>query len=71
MVVNLSPDQEAQLEHIAVQSGQGADALAQKVLERYLVYEAAEAEALDQGLAQADRGELIDHETVVVRFEKY
>lgn len=70
MEVNFSPEQEAQLSQIASYSGTPAELLVKQVALR-LVEEDAEIRAgIQRGIEQADRGELIDHDEVVARFER-
>jgi predicted transcriptional regulator len=64
MEVHLQPDKEAQLAQIAAQRGLRTDELAQQVLSRYLEDDRHFIEAVNLGLAAADRGEFIEHEDV-------
>jgi len=64
MEVPLQPDKEAQLAQIASQKGLRADELAQQVLARYLEDDRRFIEAVNLGLAAAERGEFVEHETV-------
>lgn len=64
MEVPLQPDKEAQLAEIASKKGLSADQLAQRVLSSYLEDDGRFIEAVNVGLAAADRGEFIDHEQV-------
>jgi predicted transcriptional regulator len=64
MEVRLQPDKEAKLAEIAAQRGLKTDELAQQVLTRYLDDDARFVEAVNLGLAAAERGECIDHEEV-------
>jgi predicted transcriptional regulator len=64
MEVHLQPDKEAQLAQIAAQRGLKTDELAQQVLSRYLEDDRHFIEAVNLGLAAADRGEFIEHEDV-------
>ena len=70
MEVHFSPEQEAQLSQIADYNGTPAEQLVKQAALR-LVEEDAEIRAgIQRGIEQADRGELIDHEEVVARFER-
>ena len=70
MEVHFSPEQEAQLSQIANYNGTPAEQLVKQAALR-LVEEDAEIRAgIHRGIEQADRGELIDHDEVVARFEE-
>jgi len=64
MEVPLQPDKEAQLAQIASQRGLRTDELVQQVLTRYLEDDQRFIEAVNLGLAAADRGDFVDHKTV-------
>jgi len=64
MEVPLQPGKEAQLAEIAAQRGLKTDELAQQLLSRYLEDDARFVEAVNLGLAAADRGDFVEHETV-------
>lgn len=64
MEVPLHPEQEARLADIASHRGLKTDQLAQEVLNRYLEDDTRFVEAVNLGLAAADRGDLVEHETV-------
>lgn len=64
MEVPLQPDKEAQLAEIASKKGLRADQLAQRVLSSYLEDDERFIEAVNVGVAAADRGEFLDHEQV-------
>jgi predicted transcriptional regulator len=64
MEVRLQPEKEAQLAQIAAQRGLDAGELAQQVLDRYLEDDRHFVEAVNLGLAAADRGDFIEHEEV-------
>jgi predicted transcriptional regulator len=64
MEVPLQPEKEAQLAQIAAQKGLKTDELAQQVLSQYLDDDLHFIEAVNLGLAAADRGEFVDHEEV-------
>ena len=58
MEVPLQPEEEAQLAQIAAQRGLKTDELAQQILSRYLEHDSHFIEAVNLGLAAADRGNL-------------
>ena len=57
MEVRLQPEKEARLAQIAAQRGLKTDELAEQVLSRYLEDDKRFIEAVDIGIAAADRGE--------------
>jgi predicted transcriptional regulator len=64
MEVPLQPDKEVRLAQIAAQKGLNADELAQQVISRYLEDDTRFVEAVNLGLAAAQRGDFVDHEDV-------
>ena len=70
MEVHVTPELEAKLAHIAARQGRDTEELVQEVLIRYLEQEARFTEAVQKGIASADRGDLLDHDEVVSRIEK-
>jgi len=64
MEIHLQPEKEAQLAQMASQRGLRADELAQLVLTRYLEDDRRFIEAVNLGLAAAERGEFVDHDAV-------
>lgn len=69
MVVYFDPEQEAQLAEIAREAGLDAEQLVQSAGLR-LIEDARFRAAVREGIAQADRGELIDEEEMDSLFEK-
>jgi predicted transcriptional regulator len=70
MVVNLTPEQEAQLAQIASTSGTDPGHLVKDVLARYLDGEARFLAAVDKGLVAAERGEFIEEDEMDARIER-
>jgi predicted transcriptional regulator len=70
MEVHLQPEKEAQLAQIAAQRGIDPDELAQHVLSRYLEDDTHFVEAVNLGLAAAERGEFVEHEEVGKRLKQ-
>lgn len=70
MEVPLQPDKEAQLAQIAAQRGLRTDELAQEVLSRYLDDDQHFIEAVNLGLAAAERGKFVEHEEVGKRLDQ-
>ena len=64
MDIRLHPEKEAQLAQIAAQRGLKTDELAQQVLSRYLEDDKRFIEAVNLGLAAAERGDFVEHEEV-------
>ena len=62
MEVRLQPEKKAQLAEIAAQRGPKTDELAQLVLSHYLEDDNRFIEAVNVGLAAAERGEFVEHE---------
>jgi predicted transcriptional regulator len=62
MEVRLQPEKEAQLAQIAAQRGLNPGELVQQVLSRYLEDDTQFVEAVNLGLAAAERGEFVEHE---------
>jgi predicted transcriptional regulator len=70
MDVRLQPEKEAQLAQIAAEKGLKADELAEQVLSRYLEDDKRFIEAVNIGIAAADRGEFVEHDEVRARIQK-
>jgi predicted transcriptional regulator len=70
MEVPLTAEQEAQIAQIASASGTQPERLAQNVLSHYLEVEARFRDAVFEGIAQADRDELIDEAEMARRLEQ-
>jgi predicted transcriptional regulator len=70
MEIRLQAEKEAQLAQIAAQRGLKADELAQQVLSRYLEDDTRFIEAVNLGLAAADRGEFVEHDEVGARIRQ-
>lgn len=64
MEVHLQPEKEAQLAQIAAQRGLNPGDLVQRLVESYLEDDKHFVDAVNLGLAAADRRELIEHEEV-------
>ena len=70
MEVHLSPEQEAQLSQIASHAGIDTERLVQNAALRLILEETRFRAAVQEGIAQADRGEFIDEEEMDARFEQ-
>jgi len=64
MEVNLNPDLQARLTRLAADRGSDAGTLVQEAVERLVDYDEWFLREVREGVAAADRGELIDHEDV-------
>jgi predicted transcriptional regulator len=70
MNVNFTPEQEAQLAQIASKEGTDAERLVKEVALRLLEDDARFRAAVREGIAQAERGELIEEQDMAVRLEQ-
>ena len=70
MEVNLSPELQAKLERVAEQQGRNAQSLIREAVERLLGYDEWFVREVEKGLAQIERGEVLDHKDVGIRLEK-
>jgi len=70
MEVNLSPELQAKLERVAEQQGRNTESLVREAVERLLGYDEWFVREVEKGLAQIERGEVLDHKDVGTRLEK-
>ena len=70
MEVHFTPEQEAQLAQKASKAGSDPERLVKDVLVRHLGDEARLLEAVEKGIAAAERGEFIEEEEMHVRIER-
>jgi predicted transcriptional regulator len=70
MIINLPPEQEAQLAALAARDGRKVDELAQEAITRLLDDDARFAEAVKRGIAAADRGDFVASEEVWASVER-
>jgi predicted transcriptional regulator len=70
MMLQISPELQAKLEHLAAQQGRDAQSLVREAIERLVDYDAWFLREVEKGMAQAARGELLEHEEVGRRLEK-
>ena len=70
MEVHFTPEQEAQLAQMATKVGTDPQRLVKDVLVRYLDDEARFLEAVEKGLAAAERGQFIEEEEMDARIER-
>jgi predicted transcriptional regulator len=64
MDVPLNPDLQAKLSRLAAQQGRASEALVVEAVERLVNYDEWFLREVDKGLADADRGGLVDHADV-------
>jgi len=70
MVINLPPEQEARLAALAAREGRNVDELAQEAITRLLDDDARFTEAVEHGIAAADRGDFVPSEEVWASVER-
>jgi predicted transcriptional regulator len=70
MEVHFTPEQEAQLSQIASKDGIDAERLVKEAALRLIAEDARFRAAVQQGIAEADRGEFIEEEQMDERFER-
>jgi predicted transcriptional regulator len=70
MELYLSPELQAKVDRIAAQEGRNAQSLVQEAVERLVGYDEWFLREVEKGLAQIDRGEVLEHEEVGSRLEK-
>jgi len=70
MEVHLNPDMQAKLARLAAEQGRNTEALVQEAIARFVDYDEWFIREVEQGLASADRGELLTHEDVGAPLEK-
>jgi predicted transcriptional regulator len=70
MEVNLNPDLQARLTHLAAQQGRDAEALARQAIDRLVDYDEWFIREVDKGLAQIEQGKVLTHEQVGARVER-
>jgi len=69
MKLDLTDEQESKLAELAAREGVTPNQFIVDLLAHYLDPDPDFVRAVEQGIASADRGELIDHEEVVRRIE--
>lgn len=69
MEINLSPELQAKLERIASQQGRDSQSLVHEAVERLVSYDDWFIQQVEKGLAQIDRGEVLEDEEVAARLE--
>jgi predicted transcriptional regulator len=69
MQVNLPPELQAKLDRIAAQQGRVPESLVNEAVERLVGYDEWFVRQVEKGLAQVERGEVLEHEQVVAKVE--
>lgn len=70
MEINLSPELQAKLDRIASQQGRDSVSLVHEAVERLVGYDEWFIRQVEKGLAQLDRGEVLEDEEVAARMER-
>lgn len=70
MDVNLTPELQAKLDKVAAQQGRDAQSLVQEAVQRLVDHDQWFVREVEKGLAQIERGEVLEHEEVGARPEK-
>jgi predicted transcriptional regulator len=70
MNVRLSPELQAKLDRLAAQQGRDADSLVSEAVERLVGYDEWFLQEVEKGLAQIDRGEVLENSEVGARLEE-
>jgi predicted transcriptional regulator len=70
MEIDLNPDLQARLTHLAAQQGREAEALAREAIERLVDYDEWFIREVEKGLAQIGQGRLLTHQEVGLRIER-
>jgi predicted transcriptional regulator len=64
MEVQLTPDQSARLTRLAQTQGRAAETLVQEAIDKLLDYDEWFLREVDHGIAEADRGDFVEHDDV-------
>lgn len=70
MEVHFAPDVESRLQQVAQAIGKDAEQLVKDTVAHMLERQAAFVVGVNNGIAQADRGELVDHDEVANRITR-
>jgi predicted transcriptional regulator len=70
MELKLSRELQAKLEEVAAKQGRDAESLVQDAVERLVDYDRWFVREVEKGLAQIERGEVLEHDEVGARLEK-
>ncbi len=64
MEVDFTPELQAKLSRLAAEQGRATQTVVQEAVQRFVEYDEWFLREVEKGLAEADRGELIEHEEV-------
>jgi len=64
MEVSLTPDRQAKFDRLASQQGRASQSLIVEAVERMVNFDSWFLSQVEQGIAAADRGELVEHDEV-------
>ncbi len=70
MALQLTPDLERELQHLAAQSNSTPDEIAQHALEDFVAYRRDLNEAVKRGDEDIAAGRVLEHDQVVARMER-
>ena len=70
MEVHFSPDVETQLQQVASANGKNAEQLVKDTVARMLESQVRFVAEVQRGIAQADRGEFVEHKDVLDRIDR-
>jgi len=70
MEVRFAPDVESRLQQVAHANGKDAEQLVKDTVAHMLERQALFVAGVNKGIAQADRGELVDHDDVANRITR-
>jgi predicted transcriptional regulator len=70
MEVNLSPELQAKLAHIAAENNSGAEEYVRQLVEHYLDHDAGFCQKVKTGLEQLDQQEFVTHEEIGARLDQ-
>lgn len=70
MEVHFPPELQTKLNRLAVEQGRQPESLVHEAVERMLDYDQWFVAQVELGMAQAERGELLDHDEVEKRMER-
>jgi len=70
MELKLTLELQAKLDEVAAQQGRDAQSLVQEAVQRLVDYDQWFVREVEKGLAQIERGDVLEHEEVGARLEK-
>ena len=70
MEVNLSPELQAKLAHIAAENNSSAEEYVRQLVEHYLDHDARFRQRVKAGLGQLDQGKFATHEEIGARIDQ-